>query len=471
MSTENEFDLPETQPAEPAAETAPASPAPGETPVDTTQAGTAEELGGKINEGGGFEPDFDSIIDDITKDGKIPRDDTGKFLPRSNVEVKKEPSEEDDKATETEPVKAEPLTAEAKPEPAPAPSPTAERDADLKELESKLDPHASPKTRNHFKAQAEKIVEARNRADAQAAEAAKLKAELDEARKGGLPPDVKSELDQLRDTVRSMDAAADPALKAKYDKPIEANNEAIIKILKANSFGLDSEGKEIPGVVDALKKAGITRKNLEDKIQLLEKAGELDAAEEIRDLLRENNRLAKEKDREVVEIKGSYEQRAKAAQENNARELETAQKRLSEEFTTHKNKFAFLEVPPAVKPEDSPAVKKEKEKAISAFNESVNNYAATVKKETATPTDAQISARIGILYRDLVVPHFQRENTSLKTQLDAANARIKSMQGAGNLNKPGAAAPRAPAKPEIDPSADFDDAIDQMARAAGISTK
>lgn len=438
-------------------------------PVDThveevEQSADPKDLGGHLNEGGRFEADFDDIIDAVAK-GKIPEE------PEDGEPAKKK---------EVAPVKtAEEIAAEEDAAKKAAAAPADEtlkadqpRDADLKDLEAKLDPHASPRTKEHFKAQAAKITEARDRADAAAKEAAEAKTALEEARKGGLPKEVTEELATLRDTVRELDATRDPVLVQKYDKKISSNDDVIIKVLRENGLGLDKDGKEIPGVLDALKKAGLSRKTLDDKITALEKAGEHEAAEEIKYLLRENSRLAKDKDREIGELKSTYDQRQTQAQEAQTKEVEAANKRMTDTFMKEVAKFDFLKVPPEVKPEDSPAVRKEKEKAIAAANDRVLKFADAVKKETGSPVDAQIAARTGILYRDHVVPTLQGQITARDATIASLQAQIKALKGAGDLStKTGSSAPKPAAKEDVNPDATFDDAIDQMAKAAGVSRK
>lgn len=429
---------------------------------DVKQADTAEELGGTIDEGGQFQPDFDSALDHMSKglieaepeDGE-PAKNKEAATPAKTAEELAAEKEAADKAA------VAPIEGEIK-----ADQP---RDADLKELEAKLDPHASPKTKAHFQAQAAKIIEARDRADAQAREATEAKAALELARKGGLPKEVDEELKQLRDTVRELDATRDPALIAKYDKKISGNDDAIIKVLRENGLGLDEKGKEMPGVVEALKKAGLSRKTLDAQILALEKGGYHEAAEEIKDLLRENSRLGKDKEREIGELKSTYDQRQTQAQETQNKEIEAANKRMTDTFLKEVQKFDFLKEPPAVKAEDAPAIRKEKEKAIAAANERVLKFAEAVKRETAAPIDAQIAARTGILYRDHVVPTLQGHIAARDATIAGLQAQIKALKGAGDLStKTGSSAPKATPKEDVDVNASFDDAIDGMFKAAGV---
>lgn len=436
---------------------------------DSAPASTPEELGGHTNEGGAFESDFGEIIDKLAP--APARDESGKF-----VATKAEPEKAGGEAAAEEPEK-KPEAAKAIEEAiAPAAekkveSPaTTDRDSDLKELESKLDPHASPKTRNHFKAQQQAVIEARNRADAAAAEAQRVKDELAAAKAAGVPKEIDDELKQLRETVRELDAARDPALQAKYDKRITSNNDAIISVLTKNGFGKDREGKDLPGVVDALKKSGLTRATLQDKIDALEKAGEHEAADEVKELLRENNRLGREKESEVANYRTTYEQRAQQHEAENVKRVELANKRMVAEFKSHADKFDYLQPPPPVKPEDVPAIRKEKEKAIAGFNDRINRISEAIKKETATPEDAGISARVGILYRDHVLPHVQSQLEEARKEVESLKAKMKAMQGAGSIGeKVGTGKIAPPPKQDDDTTgSSFDELIDRAAKSAGV---
>jgi len=437
---------------------------------------TPEDLGGHLNEDGKFETDFGDILDkSMKKVEAAPRDESGKFT-KSDGEKKPDGAEAAEAESETaeklvEAKKIEDAGGVEKKEPdAAKPDASTDRDADLKELESKLDPHASPKTKNHFKAQQQAVIDARNAADKAAAEAKAARDELAAAKAAGVPKEVDEELKQLRDTVRELDASRDPTLKAKYDKKITGNDDAIMGILQQNGYGKDKDGKEIPGVVDALKKAGLNRKTLEAHITALEKAGEHESAEEIKDLLRENTRLSKDKEREVGEFKATFEQRQQQAQTQEQQRLEQANKRMVSEFKSHADKFDFLQPPPSAKPEDPPAVKKEKDRAITAFNERVLKLGEAIKKETASPEDAQISARVGILYRDHVLPHVQGQLEAMKKEAEGLRAQIKAMKGAGSLGeKVGAGKPAsAPKQDEDTTGSSFDEIVDKIARSSGV---
>lgn len=408
----------------------------------------AKELGGVINEEGKFETDFGSVIDDIHQ--KIPAKEIVEEPEKAAVETEKKAEITSDKPVDTVAVT---------------------RDADLDELGAKLDLKTKPKTKEIIDGFKGKVTQERNQREQIAKERDDLKKQLEERSKSPVPKEVTDELEQLRQTVQELDAARDPALQAKYDKKVAANEDAVVKILKDHGFGNDANGKEIPGAVEALRKQGLTRKNLEEKISALAKAGEHESAEELRDLLRENSRLGKEKLDEIEKFKATAGDRKKTAEGEMTRQVEAANKRMTEEFQSHVAKFDFLKEPAPAKPEDPPAVKQEKEKAILAFNDRVNRFAESIKKETGTATDAQISARIGILYREQVVPQLQAELAALKKANEELTTQVKGLRGAGNLGGKGNAgllAPAPKAKGDADPRETYEDAVDAMARQQGL---
>lgn len=66
-----------------------------------------------------------------------------------------------------------------------------------------------------------------------------LKAELETLKKTGMPPEVQKELDRLRATSQRFDLLNDPQFKGRYEDPIEASGERLLK------FCVDlSEGHE-----------------------------------------------------------------------------------------------------------------------------------------------------------------------------------------------------------------------------------
>ena len=442
---------------------------------------TPEEVGSTIDSGGMLQPDFDSVIDGIVKDKGIelapdpvdpnkPADEEKAeettaeetHAEETTTDEEKGESSAGDEETKGEEDKAEETTTgETKP------------DSDIDELRGQLDPHAKPATKKHFEVVAAKAAEARRRAEAAEAEKAKLSAELEEAKKRAIPKEVEEEIAKLRDTVRELDVSRDPALVAKYDKRIEANNEKILTILQTHGFGKTAKGDPIPGVVDALRKNGINRRTLEDKIAALEASdgenGEKEDAEEIRDLLRDNNNTLRQRTEEVQTLKTTYEQRRAAADADRVKMIEEGNKRVSAVVGTEAKKFDFLRAPPKVEANDAPAIRKEKERAIAAHNDRILKFSEVVKREASTPIDAAVLSRVGILYRDHVVPTLQSQLSTLNKENDALRAQMKGMKGAGDLSsKTGAGKPRPAPKQEADPGEDVGDTIDALARQAGF---
>lgn len=350
-----------------------------------------------------------------------------------------------------------------------------DRDKDINDLASQLgDLEKRPKTKQIIEGYKGKVTQERNQREAAQRELAELKTQIEGLKKLPVPKEVDEELKALRDTVRELDASRDPAIKAKFDTKISANEDRIIGLLKENGFGLDANGKEIAGAIDGLKKSGLSRRTLQATIEKLEKSGDggaIEAAEELKDILRANSQLAKEKEGEIAGYRAGAEERAKTEKVELERQVQAANKRAQETISEHVAKWDFLKVPPEPKPEDTPAVRAEKERARVAHNERVNKYNEAIRKETSSPTDTNITARVGLMYRDIIAPQ-------LKSNLDAAHAEIatlkeqmKAMRGAGDLSRKisgGGAAKPTPREEISNPDSHYDDVVDAAARKMGI---
>ena len=356
------------------------------------------------------------------------------------------------------------------------PAPT--RDDDIAQLRAKLDPHTSPKTREHFDAQAKLLVEARDRAEAREKEAAALKTELEERKKLPLPKEAQKRIDQLTEQIRELDVTRDPAIVEKYDKKITQNEDVIIKGLVEN--GLDEK------VAKQMRKVGFSLNSLKPLIDLIETGDDgqgnkanggvpydpnPELAEQIRDALRENNNLSKQRETEITASKATYDtRRTQSAAEEETR-LTEANSRMNKEFKSHLDKYDFLSEPPKPLETDTPEVRKQKEKAIADFNETVIKFSDTIKKETADPVSAQISARIGILYRDHVVPNLQKKIARLEADLTEREGRLKALRKAGGVTPSLRSTDTAPKREDPSETEGFGDAVDKMAAAAGIKVK
>ena len=440
-------------------------------PADTgTPTPPAEpEIDVHKDEGGELISDFGDAIDKAAKKAGAFGDKAAVEKPAGETEAKadEKPAETDEeKATREaeEKKKADESAAAPKPEDA-----KAKRDADLAAAAAKLDPHSSTKTKQLFNEQSKRISEARDRADALEAEKKAIQAELDERKKAPLPKEVETELTTLRDLVRELDVTRDPQLVEKYDSRIAANTETVMRALKEAGLSDAAAVK--------LQKAGLTLNNLKSYLEMIETgkapggeefAADPDTAEKIREAIRENARLTKDKELEVAKLKTGYEERKKTEKASQDQIIADANKRWEADFKGHIAKWDFLKQPPAPDANDAPAVRKQKEAAISKFNESVNQFAAAIKKETSSPTEAVLSARIGILYRDQVVPRLAEQRDAAQSRIKTLEAEIAKLKGAGTLTKTVSSSPRQAPKAEPVAGESFDDIIDANARAAGV---
>lgn len=457
-------------------------------PVDTNEPASPEELGvGNRQSNEPFSPiDFDSIIDkassglpggpDPLSDGK-PKEQSPSGGSEANEEAKAgdESAESSNAApVEEEAQKEKEKTEAAAPDsgkPKDEPAPEAQEIEEISKIEKQMSQHTSPKTKDLFN-QVKKVA-ATERAEREkiAKELAELKkqSEQSKAEAGKLPKEVEEEINQLRDRVRQFDANSDPAIVSKYDKRIESNNEGIIKTL--TDAGLPKEHAE------ALKKNGITLSSLKQYLDTLETGRgadgkqyepDPDTAEKIRESLRENMRLSKDKDREISEWRANYDQRVKQNEETQRKSVEEATNRLNTEFNSHLSKWDFLKKPADILDTDVPAIRKEKEAAIKNFNDQSLAFADAIKKETSDPLNAQIAARVGIMYRDLVAPQLKNQLTAANKEIETLRGQIASMKKAGSASKTvGASKPSGSApKKEYTGGEGFDDIIDSVASQA-----
>ena len=350
---------------------------------------------------------------------------------------------------------------------------TAEdRDADLK---PNLNPNTHPKTKEVIESFKTKAVEARNERDRLAKELEEFKA------KGGagtVPENVTKELEDLRTRVRELDITRDPSLKAKYDDKIAANTEAVLKVLKDNGLGEDSEGKEIPGFFDKLKAGGLNLKNLLPYIKKLEEAGEIDTAEELKDMLRSNQRLEKAKGEEIADWTKNYEQRQQAAQAETEKQVKEYQARIMKdtdaEILSALEAFPQLKRPPQVMPNDSPAVKKEKERVQAEYNAEYKAYQDAVTEAAKEHGTTFKAAAVGLLYKNHITPRLQKSLAEANERVKTLEAELGKIKKAGSF-KPSSTPTPAPTKKKAAAESEggFDSGLDSIAAAAkelGINT-
>lgn len=348
---------------------------------------------------------------------------------------------------------------------------TVDRDADLK---PNLNPNTHPKTKEVIESFKTKAVEARNERDRLAKELEEVKA------KGGagtVPENVTKELEELRTRVRELDITRDPSLKAKYDDKIAANVESVLKTLKENGLGEDAGGKEIPGFFDKLKAGGINLKTLLPYIKKLEEAGEIDTAEELKDMLRSNQRLEKAKVEEIQDWTKNYTQRQQAVQAEQEKQVKEYQGRIMKEtdaeILSTLEAFPQLKRPPQVMPNDSPAVKKEKERVQAEYNEEYKRYQDAVTEAAKEHGMTFKAAAVGILYKNHITPRLQKSLTEANERVKALESELSKIKKAGSFKPASTPTPAPTKKKEAASGGGFDDGIDSIAAAAkelGINT-
>jgi hypothetical protein len=416
--------------------------------------------------------------------------------PEPTPEPEPEPTPEPEKSTEDE---LEELNRQseaakakaAKPPEAPKPPevPNA-RDADLK-LDERAAATLHPKTKKIIEERNQKIVTERNRADAIAKEKATLAAKVTEleeaAKKVIIPKPVEEELTKLRDRVRELDITHDPVLVEKYDKPITENQGKIIEVLQGFGLGQTVEGKPDPTAIEALKKTGLTFAALAPHIKKLSDAGEEAAAESIREYLRDNIRLGRDKQREVTEWKTNYDlkkqQSQQAQQQTQEKTLvevrEHSGRILREDLAEMEKTIPFIKRPPDPLPTDTPAVTKSKNDAIAAFDAAAQAVADEVAKLDASKAPPGKAAEVygkvsalsvqAIVLRQHVLPRLTKELTALKARNAELEASVGKIKAAGSLSRAHAALATAPAGSKASLPEDTGEAMKQVAKDMGIA--
>lgn len=382
----------------------------------------------------------------------------------------------------------------AKPEPvaekkADTPAPTDERDKDLK-LDERVSTAMHPKTKKIIDERNQKIIAERNKAEALAKEKQNLEAELakirEEAKKTTVPKEVQEELTQLRQRIRELDITKDPALEAKYDKPVRENQDKILSVLQEYGLGMTKDGKPDPETIETLKKSGMSFSSLSSYIKKLSDAGEEDAAETVRELLRENIRYARAKEKEISEWKGDFEgkkqqtqQLTQQQQEKTVAEIRShAERILNSDIAELAKDFPFINRPPEPDPKDSPAVVKAKQDAIAAYDaaaKAISESVAQLDPAKAPPEKAaEVNGRItasavqGIILRQHVLPRLAKDLAELKARNAELEVKVGKIKTAGTLSRAHAAAATAPAGAKAPLPESTEDAAKQIAREMGV---
>lgn len=368
----------------------------------------------------------------------------------------------------------------------------SERDKDI-HLDDTTSRSMRPSTRKLIEERNQKITSERNRAEQLAKEKAELETKLAEiseaAKKVTLPKEIEEELKTLRERVRELDITRDPEIQRKYDAPVRQNEAAILAKLGEFGLGKTNDGKDDPEAIDRLKRAGLTINALAPHIKKLEEAGEIEAAETLRELTRENRRLAIEKAGEVAKWKADFDgkvqlrnQQVQQQQEQTTKAVgEHANRILNENLTNLAKTFPFVLRPAAPLPTDSAAVAKAKNDAIAAYDAAQKTITETlgqldsskVSPDKAAEVQGRASATLvqGVILRDHVLPRIAKENAELRAKVADLEAKAGKLKAAGTLSRAHAAAATAPSAAKAPLPESTEDAAKQIAREMGISVE
>ena len=127
---------------------------------------------------------------------------------------------------------------------------------------------------------------------------------------------TKKELEELRREIRSVNIEKDPGLRMRYDDRIKANEARVLK-------AFEEKFESTPELLEGIKKKGVTLNTMAKYVKQLEEAGDVEAADEMREMLRENSKLTREKQAEIATIQkdyDAYQSKAKAEDERQFKE-------------------------------------------------------------------------------------------------------------------------------------------------------
>ncbi len=388
-----------------------------------------------------------------------------------------------------------------------ASTPAAPVHQDLEDIEKNLDKHTKPSTRkviSTFKSEAVAARERANKAEQERVAAIKERDALQEQIKSGKPPEaMEKELTTLRERIRELDVSKDPAIESKYDKPVQANTDKAIEML--GDYGLfkvavvggdgkptgdyrDMSEKEKALVTTQIKNNGVGLRTMAQHINRLEKSGDLEGAEQLRDLARENDRLAREKQVEITSIKGNYEGRVQARTKEQQAQQEqistiartTSEKTLQSDIAELAKSFPEIAIPPEPLATDSAAVVAAKKAAIAQYSAAANQVAEVVKAFNAsglTPDKAAeaqgrmtASAVKAVILQQHVLPRMVKQVAEKDARIKELEAQVAKFRTAGGLNRAHAASASAGTQqtPAIPATATFADSLREGLKARGV---
>lgn len=485
------------------------------TPDPTTETPTLAFDEGSIRSF--FEKEHPELVDDASAPAETPEPtETPAVLPEGNLDEPVKPEGEtslgDDiaalqqKKTDEDAVAAKVLAdAEAAKK---AALPVAPVHQDLEDVEKNLDKHTKPSTRkviSTFKGEAIAARERANKAEQDRQAAIKERDALQEQIKSGKPaPETEQELTTLRERLRELDASKDPAIEAKYDKPVQKNTEAAIAMLgdygffkiaetdkdgKGTGTYRDMSEKEKTQATNQLKAAGISLKTMAQHINRLEKSGDYDGAEQLRALAQENDRLGRDKATEIATIKGNYEGRAQARTKEQQAQQEqiqsiattTSQKTLQADIAELAKSFPAIAQPPEPLPTDSAAVVASKKATIAEYTAAAKQVEEAVKSFNGSglPADkaAEAQGRMtasavkAVILQQHVLPKMVKAAAEKDARIKDLEAQVAKFRTAGGLNRAHAASIStggAQQVPAVPANASFADSLREGLKARGV---
>ena len=360
------------------------------------------------------------------------------------------------------------------------PETASERDKDLEFPENN---HQSPKTKQIIEKLKTSAKQARDERDALNS---KLQNEIVELKKAveqgnGMTPAMKKQYDQYKEVVRQLQIERDPEIVEKYDNRIASNQKRVCDILQQYGLGTKADGTKIEGYIEKYIAQGkVSLKELAPTIKKLEEAGEVEAAEEIRAALLENNKLGRDRVVEIEDYKKNFD--ARVSQSEATQQRVTAE--LSERFKGEVQKdirdigtaFPELKRPPEPTAEDDEGTKAAKLKAIETWQTELGGIVKKIEKLSVDGVDGENTrfrtAIQGLIIRDAQVPRMRNQIKSLTAQLTAANSTLSKFRKSGTLPAT-STANVGETKPAKAPSSGADalngvDAIMEAAKGLGI---
>lgn len=365
------------------------------------------------------------------------------------------PAEVDPKVTE-KPKETEPKV-EPKVEPTAAKPTETDRDHDFN---IQLNPNVAPRTKQVIEDFKKKGIEARNERDAIKKQLEETQAKLKE---GGMDELTKKELEELRREVRSVAIEKDPGLRMRYDDRIKANEGRVLK-------AFEDKFEATPELIAGIKAKGVTLNTMAKYVKQLEESGDVEAADEMREMLRENSKLTREKQAEIANIQKDYEGYQAKAKAEDERQFNEATERfrgaLVEDLNGIGQKYPEFRRPPLPAEGDSETVKKAKLDAVGAYDK---DFATVVEKIKACGSDPVLQFRTaaqGIVYRDHVIPSLTAKIADLTAQLEATKGTLGKIKKAGSMVKTVSTPKPADARPNRDESNGAEDGVDAIIAAA-----